>query len=96
VVFDRLELLFAFQCPRSNFAIPRDPDLGIKISVSTNMSSLRRAAALLLMPAMGLAQDFDAGLSAATTGDYAVALREWTPLAEQATRVRNPISTKKL
>ena len=30
-----------------------------------------------------LAADFDAGLAALQKGDYAAALREWTPLAEQ-------------
>ena len=41
------------------------------------------ALALMLMPAMVTAQDFEAGLAAAQAGDYATALREWTPLAEQ-------------
>ncbi len=35
----------------------------------------------LAMPAWG--QDFDAGLAAYDRGDYAVALKEWKPLAEQ-------------
>jgi TPR repeat protein len=39
--------------------------------------------ALMVIPAMALAQDFDKGLDAAQAGDYATALREWTPLAEQ-------------
>ncbi|NOR61663.1 MAG: sel1 repeat family protein [Rhodobacteraceae bacterium] len=45
-----------------------------------------RIAALLLMlsPAAALAQDFATGLAAAQAGDYAAALREWTPLAAQA------------
>lgn len=30
------------------------------------------------------AQDFDKGLKAARAGDFATALREWTPLAEQS------------
>jgi hypothetical protein len=29
--------------------------------------------------------DFQKGLTAAQSGDYATALREWTPLAEQGT-----------
>jgi len=41
------------------------------------------ALALMLMPAMVTAQDFQAGRAAANAGDYATALREWTPLAEQ-------------
>ena len=36
-----------------------------------------------LAPATGAAQDFAAGLNAANAGDYATALREWRPLAEQ-------------
>lgn len=39
--------------------------------------------ALMLIPSAGTAQDFDAGLAAAQAGDFATALREWTPLAEQ-------------
>ena len=35
----------------------------------------------LAMPAWG--QDFDAGVAAFERGDYAAALREWRPLAEQ-------------
>ena len=44
-----------------------------------------RAASLVLMLAtsMAAAQDYDAGLAAAQSGDFATALREWTPLAEQ-------------
>lgn len=39
--------------------------------------------ALMLTPAPVAAQDFDAGLEAARKGDFATALREWRPLAEQ-------------
>lgn len=35
---------------------------------------------LLSAPALGV--DFDTGLTATKRGDYATALREWTPLAE--------------
>jgi TPR repeat protein len=38
---------------------------------------------LLLVPTMAGAQDFDKGLAAYEAGDYATALSEWTPLAEQ-------------
>ena len=41
------------------------------------------ALALLLAPAIGKAQDFDAGMAAHKAGDYATALRDWAPLAEQ-------------
>jgi TPR repeat protein len=34
-----------------------------------------------------LAADFQAGFAAAQKGDYAAALREWTPLAEQGDAV---------
>jgi uncharacterized protein len=48
------------------------------------MRSIRCAAlALMLMPATGAAQDFDAGVAAQQAGDYATALGVWTPLAEQ-------------
>ena len=39
--------------------------------------------ALMLAPSAGMAQDFDAGVLAWQSGDYATALREWTPLATQ-------------
>ena len=32
---------------------------------------------------IGYAQDFQKGLTAAQSGDFATALREWTPLAKQ-------------
>jgi TPR repeat protein len=41
------------------------------------------SVALTFMPAMGSAQDFDAGQAAFDANDYATALREWEPLAEQ-------------
>ena len=52
-------------------------------------SALRRTVTVLLslsvlMPlTLGEAADFQAGLEAYERGDYAVALREWRPLAEQ-------------
>ena len=50
-----------------------------------NMKAFIRCAvvALMLTPALSVAQDFDVGLAAAEAGDFATALREWTPLAEQ-------------
>ena len=39
--------------------------------------------ALLLAPSAGVAQDYDKGLAAWVAGEYAAALREWRPLAEQ-------------
>ena len=46
--------------------------------------SLRAASlVLVLATSMAAAQDFDAGFAAAQSGDYATALREWTPLAKQ-------------
>jgi TPR repeat protein len=51
------------------------------------MLNLRRIAIglvlALLVTLPATAQDFGKGLSAATRGDYATALREWRPLAEQ-------------
>jgi TPR repeat protein len=41
------------------------------------------SVAITLTPVMGSAQDFDAGVTAYEAGDYARALREWRPLAEQ-------------
>lgn len=39
--------------------------------------------ALMLTPAIASAQDFDAGYAAYEAGDYATALRKWTPIAEK-------------
>jgi TPR repeat protein len=49
------------------------------------MKKLFRAAlvALMLVPNVGLAQNFDKGWAALEDGDYATALKEWLPLAEQ-------------
>ena len=38
---------------------------------------------LLLVPSLSWGADFQKGLTAASQGDYATALKEWTPLAEQ-------------
>ena len=38
---------------------------------------------LSLIPSPGWGADFDKGLTAAQNGDFATALGEWTPLAEQ-------------
>ena len=37
----------------------------------------------LVMPSIALTQDFKKGLSAYKVGDYASAIEEWTPLADQ-------------
>ncbi len=50
------------------------------------MRALRTAVALVLalaLPAPVLAADFQAGSEAYIRGDYAAALKEWKPLAEQ-------------
>ena len=45
---------------------------------------LTLAIALFVLPAVNAsAQDFDKGFAAYQSGDWATALREWTPLAEQ-------------
>jgi uncharacterized protein len=41
------------------------------------------ALVLLLMSSAGYSQDFDKGQKAYASKDYATALREWSPLAEQ-------------
>ena len=41
------------------------------------------AILLALIPLPGVAQDYDVGLAAYQSGDYATALRELEPLAEQ-------------
>jgi len=47
------------------------------------------AIALLVVPAVSPSgQDFDKGGTAYESGDYATALREWTPLAEQTLELR--------
>jgi len=50
------------------------------------------AALLLALPAAG--QDFDKGVAAHGRGDYAAALKEWRPLAEQGNaRAQNNLGT---
>ena len=46
------------------------------------MKYLLAISLVALLAAPAHAQNFEAGRSAARTGDYAVALREWRPLAE--------------
>ncbi len=45
--------------------------------------ALALAAGSTWVAPAALAQDFDAGLEAAEAGDYAEALKQWRPLAEQ-------------
>jgi TPR repeat protein len=40
-------------------------------------------AVFLVAGTMSKAQDFDAGVAAAQAGNFATAIREWKPLAEQ-------------
>ena len=48
------------------------------------LNHLRAVAVLfLLLPSALVAQDYNFGLRAFNAGDYAVALQEWSPLAEQ-------------
>jgi TPR repeat protein len=49
------------------------------------MNGLIRSAVfvLFLVPTMAVAQDYANGVAAYEAGDYGMALREWTPLAEQ-------------
>ena len=44
------------------------------------------AAALILGGGAALAQDFNKGMEAAQAGNFATALKEWLPLAEQGDR----------
>ncbi len=45
------------------------------------------AVAVALWPVAAVAQDFDKGLAAALSGDFATALQEWQPLADQGDAV---------
>lgn len=40
----------------------------------------------MISAACALAQDFETGVAAYNSGDYAAALREWRPLAEQGNK----------
>jgi len=42
---------------------------------------------LLLVPSLSWGADFEKGLTAANQGDYATAIKEWTPLAEQGNAI---------
>ena len=58
--------------------------MAILRKAKTMMNLIRCAAfTLMLSPTASVAQDFYAGLDAYVTGDYATALGEWRPLAEQ-------------
>ena len=50
----------------------------------------------MLVPAIGTARNFDAGLAAAQVGDFAIALREWKPLAMQGRARATPHCMTKL
>ena len=50
--------------------------------------SIAAAAVFILGASAVFAQDFDAGSRAYEAGDYATALKEWTPLAEQGDAAR--------
>jgi len=56
----------------------------LSVSVKGCIAALRRMLLLFLLLAVPLAAaaDFEAGVAAATAGDYRSALREWQPLAE--------------
>ena len=47
------------------------------------MKRLLVALIFVMLPAPAYAQDIQSGLAALERGDYAAALREWRPLAEQ-------------
>ena len=61
------------------------PYIGATTRETFNLGMKRILAALLFLTlaASAWGQDFQAGLEAANRGDYATALREWRPLAEQ-------------
>ena len=42
---------------------------------------------MLLVPSLSWGADFEKGLTAANQGDYATAIKEWTPLAEQGNAI---------
>ena len=64
---------------------PPAPPLVVILRKDKPMLKFIRGAviALMLAPAAGAAQDFDAGATAFAADDYATALQEWRPLAEQ-------------
>ena len=66
---------------------------GAGVTWYKNMLSERRVFTVLFGGAgVSLSADYQKGLNAATRGDYATALREWKPLAEQ----RNAVAQKDL
>jgi TPR repeat protein len=68
-----------------NRPLPSCDDGGVHFERGTVILNLFRCAVvtLMLLPVVSAAQDFDTGLYAYEAADYATALREWTPLAEQ-------------
>ena len=66
---------------------------GAGVTWYKNMLSERRVFTVLFGGAgVSLSADYQKGLNAATRGDFATALREWKPLAEQ----RNAVAQKDL
>jgi uncharacterized protein len=51
--------------------------------ITCNLVAFVVALTLTNIPVLVMAQDFNAGMAAAQRGDYATALRQWKPLAEQ-------------
>jgi TPR repeat protein len=58
-----------------------------KAAISPTMKKLTLATLLIFSCATAWAADFDKGLAAARAGDFATALAEWKPLAEQGDAV---------
>ena len=58
-----------------------------KAAISPTMKKLTLVTLLIFSCAIAWAADFDKGLAAARAGDFATALAEWKPLAEQGDAV---------
>ena len=58
-----------------------------KAAISPTMKKLTLVTLLIFSCATAWAADFDKGLAAARAGDFATALAEWKPLAEQGDAV---------
>jgi hypothetical protein len=66
--------------------------LGKLIMKNLTVTICLTIAVLLGSTGVSWSSDFQKGLTVAQSGDFATALREWTPLAEQGMWLSHPVS----
>jgi TPR repeat protein len=85
-MFCNLDILYRVICYRGYLiSTIRAISSGLEFTILTKLKLIAAAVLISLagMPFTAAAQDYDKGLAAAHSGDYATALKEFKPLAEQ-------------